>query len=189
MEEYKAVFGDLDVTPRNPAQERADAEAERARDRTKQLAMLAFAGGVTKSGGAGWEGIGEGFTNAASAYDKGFQRYQEALQDSANRYDSQADRELEMEKAMRTGAFSLTLERRKAAREQEEAARKEKVALITKLFDDEQKLFFPERKEGDLPLSPEEAEAQERRKMDFIRRRELGEREGKYVRAGANLNG
>ena len=189
LQEYRELFKGFDITPANPAQEKADREAERAGERTKQLAMLAFAGGITKGAGPGWEGIGEGFTNAATAYDKGFERYQEALQDSANRYDTRADREMELEKAIRTGAFTLATERRKTAREEAETRRKENIANITKQMEMEQKLIFPERKEGDMPLTPEQEEAMERRKRDFLRRYQIAIGMNEPVRQGRNVSG
>jgi hypothetical protein len=73
----------------NPKQDAADAYAAHEMDRTRLLAQLAFASGMTAGSGGAWEGIGQGFAAAANTYDKGFNRYQKALDNSANRYADQ----------------------------------------------------------------------------------------------------
>jgi hypothetical protein len=70
----------------NPKQAAADAYAAHEMDRTKLLAQLAFAGGLTASAGGQWEDVGKGFIAAGNVYDKGQERYLKALQNSADRY-------------------------------------------------------------------------------------------------------
>lgn len=72
----------------NPKQAAADAYAAHELDRTKLLAQLAFAGGLTASAGGPWEDVGKGFVAAGNVYDQGQQRYLKALQNSADRYSS-----------------------------------------------------------------------------------------------------
>jgi hypothetical protein len=74
----------------NAKQAAADAYAAHEMDRTRLLAQLAFASGLTASAGGAYTEIGKGFAAAGQTYDKGFGRYQKALQSSADRYtDSQ----------------------------------------------------------------------------------------------------
>jgi len=73
----------------NPKQDAADAYAAHELDRTKLLAQLAFASGLTASAGGGYADIGKGFAAAANVYDQGQARYLKALQGSADRYTEQ----------------------------------------------------------------------------------------------------
>jgi hypothetical protein len=54
-----------------------------------------------------WSGLGEGFEGAANAYDKGFTKYQQALQDSADRYQKQMESQMVYDAARRKGAIDL----------------------------------------------------------------------------------
>lgn len=90
IDKLSKYFGSVPVA--NAAQQKADAYAERERNRTALLAQLAFASGLTSAGGAGWEQVGKGFAAAAGAYDDGFQRYHDALQKSADRYAEDANK-------------------------------------------------------------------------------------------------
>ena len=83
------LFGSYDTA--NPKQDIADANAARADERTAALAQLALAAGMLQGAGRSWQGLGAGYGNAAVAYDKGFERYQNALQDSADRYGKQIE--------------------------------------------------------------------------------------------------
>lgn len=83
-EELTKFFGTQDYS--NPKQDKADQYAQDEMRRTALLAQLAFASGLTAAGGKSWEKVGKGFSDAAGVYGKGFDRYQNALQDSADRY-------------------------------------------------------------------------------------------------------
>lgn len=67
--------------PERPAQP-VDQGSEK--DRMRYMAQLALAGGLTAAGGPGWRQIGQGFSNAASVYGRGFDRYQKAMQRQAD---------------------------------------------------------------------------------------------------------
>lgn len=90
IDKLSKYFGTVPVV--NPKQDEADAWAAREKNRTALLAQLAFAGGLTAAGGAGWEQVGKGFLAAGIAYDEGFQRYSDALQNSADQYSTAAER-------------------------------------------------------------------------------------------------
>ena len=117
----------------NPAQDRADAEAERQNKRTGLLAQLALAGGMAQGAGGAWEGVGQGFLNAASVYDKGFARYQAALQSSADRYGRDAIRQQTVDVAKKKAAFDLWTNQATLRREETKDRRSE----INKMFESE----------------------------------------------------
>jgi hypothetical protein len=82
--QIETLFPPLDQT--NPKQDIADAAAERQLAKDALLAQLALGGSMMMGAGKQWEGMGQGFIAAAGVFDKGFNRYQNALQDSADRY-------------------------------------------------------------------------------------------------------
>lgn len=91
---YRELYEQLGIGPRptgNPMQDKADEYAQREMKRTRLLAQLAFASGLTAAGGPGWDQIGKGFANAAGVYDQGHARYLKALQNSADRYAGQQE--------------------------------------------------------------------------------------------------
>lgn len=156
-------FGDPDLA--NPKQDKADAYAERDKNRTALLAQLAFAAGLTKSGGAGWEGIAQGFGDAAGVYDKGFQRYQSALQDSADRYaknsDQKANRKLQITKA------GIDLAQSQAEMERKTWA--DRMDSIDKMFGSELTAI-----KGDLGADPNAV-------ADAMKRWQLARNHGEYI--------
>ncbi len=115
LAKMKEVYPDLDFS--NPKQAEADANARRDLDRTAMLAQLSMAAGMVKGAGASWQGIGEGFAGAGGAYDKGFQKYQQALQDSADRYGKQQEVQMTYDTARRKAALDMWTTTEQAARE------------------------------------------------------------------------
>lgn len=105
MRKMKEIYPDLDFS--NPKQAEADANARRDLDRTAMLAQLQMAAGMVKGAGPAWAGMGEGFEGAGGAYDKGFQKYQQALQDSADRYQKQIETQVTYDTARRKAALEL----------------------------------------------------------------------------------
>jgi hypothetical protein len=91
----------------NARQAKADAYAAQAGERTRLLAQLAFAAGLTKAGGPMFEGIGQGLGAAAGVYGQGFDRYQRALQDSADRYQEHKDTLYKGDLSQREAALKL----------------------------------------------------------------------------------
>lgn len=115
IDQMKTAYPDIDWS--NPKQAEADANARRDLDRTAMLAQLQLAAGITKGAGVQWEGIGQGFEGAAGAYDKGFQKYQQALQDSADRYQKQRESQITYDTARRQAALELYTNEQNAIRE------------------------------------------------------------------------
>ena len=119
LEGYDALmkdrYPDLDFS--NPKQAEADANARRDLDRTAMLAQLSMAAGMLKGAGAGWAGMGEGFAGAAGTYDKGFQKYQQALQDSADRYGKQQEAQMTYDTARRKAALDMWTTTEESGRE------------------------------------------------------------------------
>ena len=106
MTKMKQAFPDRNWD-NNPAQALADANAKRDLERTSLLAQLSFASGIVSGAGKSWEGLGTGFANAAGTYDKGFEKYQNALQDSADRYQRKQETEMAYDTARRQAALGL----------------------------------------------------------------------------------
>jgi hypothetical protein len=118
-------------------QAQADAELAKMQDRNRLLAQLAFAGGVVSGAGKQWEGIGKGFLSAAATYDEGFQRYQQALQDGADRATRKEDRDYELGISRNKAAFDYYNAARQDARANAKEGRevlKERMDLIDKYF-------------------------------------------------------
>jgi hypothetical protein len=115
IEKMKQAYPDLDFT--NPKQAEADANARRDLDRTAMLAQLSLAAGMVKGAGTMWEGLGAGFESAAGTYDKGFQKYQQALQDSADRYGKQMEAQMTYDTARRQAALKMYTDAEAQARE------------------------------------------------------------------------
>jgi len=110
-----AFYKQAGINPdyKNPYQEKADAYAQQELKRTKALAQLALAAGVTSAGGGAWQQVGQGFANAAGAYDQGFRRYQQALQNSADRYQQLTNQEFKNRQSK--AEFALGLYKTEAA--------------------------------------------------------------------------
>ena len=138
----------------NLAQQKADANAESEKRRTALLAQLAFASGLTSAGGGSWKEMGQGFAAAGQVYDQGFERYQAALQDSADRMQKQNNTAYETDIAKREAALKLySGEKSLAADKQKEQS---------KLLMDSLELLFP--KPGDeAAFNPEIAAERERK--------------------------
>ncbi len=128
----RKVLDGIDPTPDNPKQNEADAYAERQLSRDKMLAQLALAAGVARSGGAGWSDIAGGLEKAGGAYDAGFERYQSALQKSADRYAERQGKDMDFEKSIRLAGFEMDREELKAKREAQRDVRREALERITK---------------------------------------------------------
>lgn len=75
----------------NSAQDKADAELEKDRSRSSSEAMLALMAGIAQGSGGIWTGVGRGLAGAGQAYEDGFNRYQKALQNKADRVKSNND--------------------------------------------------------------------------------------------------
>lgn len=115
MDYINKLYGNFDTA--NPKQDIADANAAREGERTAALAQLALASGILRGSGKSWEGLGVGFGSAAGAFDKGFARYQNALQDSADRYSKQLDSQRAFELAKRGSAVDMWTARHADQRE------------------------------------------------------------------------
>lgn len=169
LQKYKEMIDRLYGAPdrSNPKQDEADAHAAAEKQRTKLLAQLALASGVTASGGAGWEDIAKGFATAGGVYDEGFKRYQTALQESADRFADTRQQDFELDTAKNDAALGLF----SAAEKRSFDAAKQRLDIIEKSFDAEGKLL-----EGDELTGTDPAAIQ-----DFMLRRERGLREGRYI--------
>lgn len=164
LQELERLYGTPNAA--NPAQDAADANAKRDAERTRLLAQLAFAGGLTKAGGAGWAPIGEGFMDAAGVYDKGFKRYQDALQDSADRYTKRMARAEDIDFAKKDAALKLYSAERSDARDRI----KERAKIIDKFFEDE------------LTAAKNELEGTDPKTVaDIMRRRQMALNSGEYI--------
>jgi hypothetical protein len=106
-----------------PEQQKADDYAKDM-DRTAILARLAFASGLTRAGGGGWEDIGRGLASAGQVMDQGYSRYHQALQNAADRAQKQLDLRYADESARASAAVELASAERKARIEGGEKERK-----------------------------------------------------------------
>lgn len=120
----------------NPYQAQADAYLAKEAERTRLLAQLALAAGLTAQGGPAFEGMSKGFAAAANVYGEGFARYQTALQDSADRYAKQRDEDYSTSIAKHDAAVKLYTSSREDARTRAEKRDKEQ-ERIGKLFQNE----------------------------------------------------
>lgn len=147
---YPGVFEPSFV---NPDQQKADAFAEKEMQRTKLLAQLALASGITAGGGGMWRDVGRGFGNAAAVYGAGFARYQNALQQSADRYYVQAQQDFRNRQAKGNALFDIYsgLQATDIAKQKQTLAeRKAQMEDVKDYVDSMDKLM------GDTVLTPEE---------------------------------
>lgn len=151
----------------NPKQDKADARADSEKERTRLLAQLALAGGVTAMGGGSWKNLAAGFGAAGAVYDDGFVRYQKALQESADRFAQDQDRQFEFETAKTDAAVGLYSK----AQDRSAAHQEKRLEIIAKSFDAEGKLLEGNELTG---IDPEAVK-------DYMLRRERGMREGRYI--------
>lgn len=121
----------------NARQDRADKEASGQLERTRLLAQLNFAAGLTASGGGSWKGIAQGFHDAAGAYDEGFAKYQKTLQDSADRYQEHADRQYAQDVNIKGDALRLFSDATEKARARSDKYAKERQDSIDEIFKSE----------------------------------------------------
>jgi hypothetical protein len=200
LSKIKSAYPDLDFD-NNPKQALADANAKRDLERTAMLAQLQLAAGMVSGAGKSWEGLGAGFANAGAAYDKGFEKYQNALQDSADRYAQQQDKSMAYDLARRKAALDLysdeatrqSEDRRtlwkakterdydvwKIKREDKKDLQKQDIDRIQHKYDKEFELLKPN--EYGEPVSPEAL-------ADYWLRYDQGTREGRYIAPGNHHN-
>jgi hypothetical protein len=98
LERAIKLYNQLAPTPPSgmtEADRRMQEYAEKEMQRTKLMARLALAGGLTAAGGGSWTALGQGFMNAAQAYDSGHQRYLNALQSGAQMHRRQQQSDYE----------------------------------------------------------------------------------------------
>lgn len=173
----------------NPKQDAADAYAERANERTALLAQLALGGAMVAGSGKSWEGMGKGFIGMAGMYDQGYERYQKALQTSADRYASTQKDAQGYDLAKRQAALELYTSGQTNARE---TAKDERDFLLRVATEDRQvqemrraeakEIFAPElerfkRIEGD-PYEQEDIE------LIAAQRNALSEAINHYIKTG-----
>lgn len=156
----------------NPKQAEADAYALDARERAAQMARLAFFAGITNAAGGNWTAVGQGLMAAGGAYDQGFQRYQQALQDIAGRSQTQSDQRYTDEVNRTNSAVNLyqeqqkmQLAREKLLQEQEEKRKRE----IMDRFELENKLM-----DGGDFMTPDELEERKKNLRRFQKTYETG---------------
>lgn len=145
----------------NPTQEQADDYGLDARERAKNMAQLAFFAGITNAAGGNWTAVGQGLTNAGAAYDTGFQRYQQALQDKATRSQTQNDQRYSDEVSRTNSAVDLysknqqlELQKIKTMQDKYEQSRRE---ILDRFKTEEPKL-------GDYPTPEDQSRWEEWRK-------------------------
>ena len=192
----EATYPDLDFQ-NNPKQALADANAARDLERTAMLAQLQVAAGMVSGAGKSWEGLGAGFANAGAQYDKGFTKYQNALQDSADRYAEQQEKAMTYDTARRKAALDLYSSEQtiraenartywskqqdrnwdltKLGVEEKRAARKEVLDAVQHQFDKEADFLKP-NEYNEPPTAAQLA--------DFQRRFDQGMREKRYIPPG-----
>jgi|SRR6478736_1804293 len=99
------------IYPKMPTQDYGqsaiDAELGKNKDRANLLAQLAFFSGITKGAGGSWEGVGAGLAGAGQAHQKGFDRYQTALENRAKRMQGSADKRYSDDTKRSDAAFGL----------------------------------------------------------------------------------
>ncbi|HEX6093723.1 MAG TPA: hypothetical protein VFZ07_10245 [Dongiaceae bacterium] len=203
MKQMSQYYPDLDFS--NPKQAIADANAKRDLDRTALLAQLQVAGGMLAGAGKSWEGLGKGFLGAAESYDKGFQKYQNALQDSADRYAKESQAKQSYDLARRGAALDLYSKsigtnkdrtfdiwkfteegKRDELKRRDENQRAEKTLAhgdINKAFDKEMDLL-PRAAAGEIIMPEVQAEI-DRKAIEIQRRREASLRHGYYIPPGS----
>lgn len=156
----------------NPYQAQADAYLAKEAERTRLLAQLALAAGLTAQGGPGFEGMSKGFAAAANVYGQGFARYQSALQDSADRYAKQRDEDYSTSIAKHDAAVRLYTSSREDARKRAESRSDKEQERIGKLFQNEFDLI----KGGEDGLGADPAKFAE-----WQRRYQLWLKTGEYI--------
>jgi len=122
------------------AQKRADAYAADDLRRTKYLAQLALASGVTSAGGGNWKDVGVGFGRAAAVYDQGFSRYQDALQGAADREFKSANQRFADKASVVNSAFDIYNANRAAQLDRQKQianSTKDAIGWVQKMYSDE----------------------------------------------------
>lgn len=115
-----SIYPQLDMSD-SPKQVKADEFNANSLQRAKLMAQLALSAGIVA--GAGYPDVAKGFAAAGGTYDDGFRRYNDALQDSADR-EMQKRVALNKNEGTRSGAaFSLYNDIAKQGREAVEKQR------------------------------------------------------------------
>lgn len=111
MELLKGMMGEA---PKQPQQQY---DASQEKNRTKYLAQLALAAGITSGAGANWKGVGQGFAAAGEVYDEGFKRYRDVLQKNAEIDFANQQAAYQQNADLVSGAYDMYDSERKAARD------------------------------------------------------------------------
>ena len=199
INQMKQYFPDLDFE-NNPKQALADANARRDLERTKMLAQLTLAGGMVMGAGKSWEGLGKGFLGAAETYDKGFEKYQNALQDSADRWGEQNKARQAYDLARTTAGLDLytkTMEQERADRREVMKAQNDRLWDIWKFTEETKRTDVKQSREDiyrkfqplfkaveplpDPTLDPAEDERRTKERQRLTREYEKSIREGELL--------
>lgn len=142
----KELFPKLDIT--NPQQDRLDAYMARENERTAAIAQLAMASGMIASAGKSWEPGAQGVMGAANVYGKGFDRYQTALKDAADRYQKQKETQQQYDIGLTEAGLKLYTTAWTELRTDAREARKAANENINKYFDSQMEVLKSQASSG-----------------------------------------
>jgi hypothetical protein len=131
LQQYKdfinQIYPKADMSE-TPGQLRADKFAENEMKRTQLLAQLAMSSGILSQ--AGYKDVANGFAAAGGVYDKGFQRYQNALMDSGDREMQRRDAGYKDDLVRSQAAYKLMADQTSINKEEIEKRRKENIDFL-----------------------------------------------------------
>lgn len=143
--------------------------ANRDKERTRLLARLALASGITASAGGQWKSVAQGLSAAGAVYDDGFKRYQQTLEKAAQRDVDNANQAYEEEAGIAESAFKAALAGRQTQLKNVADPLKSRIDQWKWLYEDELNAAKPQEDEGGF-ITPEARAESERRRRDIYAR-------------------
>lgn len=123
----KSVYPKQDTSD-SDQQKRSDKFSEDGLKRARLMAQLALSAGITAQ--AGFGDVAKGLAAAGTEYDQGFKRYQDALQDSADREMSKRDLNYRGDLLQSQAAYKLMTDQQTIGREAVEKHRAENMEFL-----------------------------------------------------------
>jgi hypothetical protein len=164
LQQYKdfinQIYPKADMSE-TPGQLRADKFSENELKRTQLMAQLAMSSGILSQ--AGYGDVANGMAAAGGVYDKGFQRYQNALQDRGDREMSRRDAGYKDDLVRSQAAYKLYADQQTLGREEVEKKRKMYMDFLMKGA-------FPTPNSNDLidPNSTPDEREKYRRSIEYL---------------------
>lgn len=131
LQQYKdfidQIYPKADLSE-TPTQKQAEAYAANEMKRTALLAQLAMSSGILAQ--AGYGDVAKGFAAAGSVYDKGFQRYQDALTTKGESEMARRDASYKNDLLRSQAAYKLMADQQALNKEEIEKRRKENIDFL-----------------------------------------------------------